>query len=265
MEGGLRTKGIYKKSYPGKPLITVVTVVRNSAPELGKTVESVINQTYENIEYIIVDGASTDGTIDIIKKYDAHIDYWISEKDNGVYEGMNKAIDLAQGDWINFMNAGDWFYKPDIVQTTFTHYPEDADFLYGDYFFLFSNGKMVPIKANPLDTLWQRMAFSHQSLFTKREVMVKSKFSLKYKSASDYHFIMKSYSEKKKFFYLKNYICVYSDIGISIKHQLRSMIERWKIARKFGEINKLKIDKFHVSIILKHILAIIDRMIKRRS
>ncbi len=266
IEGGRRTNGIFKKSIHNKPLVTIATVVRNSAASLGKTIESVINQTYENIEYIIVDGASTDGTLDVLKQYEPRLDYWISQKDKGVYYGMNTAIDLARGEWINFMNAGDWFYNNDIVQTIFDSqlFPGDIDFLYGDFYFLYSNGTLVPLKANPLDTLWQGMAFSHQSMFTRTEYMVKQKFSHKYKSASDYHFIINAYKEKRKFFYLNEFICVYADDGISIKRQLRSLIERWRIARNYGsnvQLGKREIDKFHITEVYEHLPKIINRLI----
>jgi glycosyltransferase involved in cell wall biosynthesis len=264
-EGGQRINGNYKKSYPGKPLVTVVTVVRNAASQIAKTIESVINQTYDNIEYIIIDGASTDGTLDIIETYENRIDYWTGEKDKGVYYGMNKAIDLARGEWINFMNAGDWFYKPEVIKSLFENslFPEDTDLLYGDYFFLYSDtGQMVPLTANPLDTLWKEMAFSHQALFTRREWIAQQKFSHKYKSASDYHFILKSYKEKKNFFHVNEFICVYADGGMSINRQLRSMIERWKIARKYGQAPKKEIDKFHIRDIYDHLPSIINRMIR---
>lgn len=88
-----------------KPLITVITAVYNGEAYLEKTILSVINQTYENVEYIIIDGGSTDGTIDIIKKCESKINYWISEADNGIYNAMNKSIKLATSDWINFINA----------------------------------------------------------------------------------------------------------------------------------------------------------------
>ncbi|HAH56818.1 MAG TPA: glycosyltransferase, partial [Bacteroidales bacterium] len=85
--------------------MTVVTVVFNGVEFLEDTIKSVIGQTYDNVEYIIVDGGSKDGTLDIIKKYEYAIDYWVSEPDKGIYDAMNKAIDLGSGDWINFMNA----------------------------------------------------------------------------------------------------------------------------------------------------------------
>ena len=96
-EGGLRTKGYFKKSYDDKPLISIITVVFNGERYLEQTIQSVIDQTYDNVEYIIIDGGSTDGTLDIIKKYEDKIDYWVSEKDNGIYDAMNKGIKVCYG------------------------------------------------------------------------------------------------------------------------------------------------------------------------
>lgn len=108
-KGGLRTNGYFKKSLSDKPLITVITVVFNGEKYLEETILSVINQTYDNVEYIIIDGGSTDGTVDIIKKYEGQLDYWLSESDNGIYDAMNKGLRLATGDYIHFLNAGDTF------------------------------------------------------------------------------------------------------------------------------------------------------------
>lgn len=106
-EGGLRTKGYFKKSLPDRPLITIITVVFNGEDHIEETILSIINQTYDNVEYIIVDGASTDKTIQTLKKYDGAIDYWVSQKDHGIYNAMNKASTLALGQWLMFINAGD--------------------------------------------------------------------------------------------------------------------------------------------------------------
>lgn len=108
-EGGLRARGSFKRSSSQKPLITVVTVVFNGEDYLEQTLLSVINQNYDEIEYIIVDGGSNDRTLGIIRKYESFVDYWVSEPDSGIYDAMNKAIRLTLGDYLLFMNAGDTF------------------------------------------------------------------------------------------------------------------------------------------------------------
>lgn len=115
VEDGLRVQRHYKKSDEGNPLISIITVVYNGEKHLEETIKSVINQTYDNIEYIIIDGGSTDGTINIIKRYQDNIDYWISEPDNGIYDAMNKGLSCATGDYVAFMNADDW-YELDALQ-----------------------------------------------------------------------------------------------------------------------------------------------------
>lgn len=127
-EGGLRTKGYFKKSYDGKPLISIITVVYNGEQYLEETIQSVINQTYDNIEYIIIDGGSTDGTLDIIRNYEDQIDYWVSEKDNGIYDAWNKGVVCSTGEWIGFLGADD-FYLSEAIQTYVNHAQKDYDYI----------------------------------------------------------------------------------------------------------------------------------------
>ena len=115
-EGGLRIKGYFKKSIQSKPLVTIITVVLNGEDYLEQTIKSVINQTYDNIEYIVIDGGSRDKTKDIIKLYDSVIDYWVSEEDKGISDAFNKGISLATGEIIGILNASDW-YENDAVET----------------------------------------------------------------------------------------------------------------------------------------------------
>lgn len=95
--------------------ISVITVCYNCVSVIEQTIKSVLEQTYPNIEYIIIDGGSMDGTVDIIKKYSDTVTYWISEPDNGIYDAMNKGIDMATGDYLNFMNAGDTFFEDKAI------------------------------------------------------------------------------------------------------------------------------------------------------
>ncbi|MBN2714702.1 MAG: CDP-glycerol glycerophosphotransferase family protein [Deltaproteobacteria bacterium] len=114
-EGGLRLNGKYKQNQPTLPLISVITVVYNDADSIAKTIESVLAQTYTNVEYIIVDGGSTDGTIEVIQQYQDSIDYFVSEPDTGIYDAMNKGLSLAQGAYIGLLNSADW-YEPNALE-----------------------------------------------------------------------------------------------------------------------------------------------------
>ena len=115
-QGGLRSRNIYKHSLPGKPLITVITVVFNGAETLRDTIESVMMQSYGNIEHIIVDGGSSDATVDILREHDHSIDYWISEKDGGIYDAMNKGISLCSGEYVGMLNSDDMFSDDNVLQ-----------------------------------------------------------------------------------------------------------------------------------------------------
>lgn len=109
IEGGLRTRSMLKQGRAGKPLVSVITVVFNGAATLEHNIQSVIGQGYDNVEHIVIDGGSTDGTTDILRKYDDNIDYWVSEKDAGIYDAMNKGIALAKGKYVGTLNADDYF------------------------------------------------------------------------------------------------------------------------------------------------------------
>jgi len=213
LSGGLRTKGITKKSHENIPLITVVTVVRNGEKTLEETVLSVINQTYTNVEYIIVDGASTDGTLDIIKKYEDRIDYWISEPDDGIYYAMNKGIDLTTGEWINFMNSGDKYFNKftviDILKEA-----GNNDIIYGDY--IRSNGKRgrSPRNINMLFFLMERM-ICHQAIFERKLLLKKNHFDTQYKIIADRKHLMNCYTEYAKIKYIPYIVCVYDIDGCS--------------------------------------------------
>jgi len=114
------------------PKISIITIVYNGATLLEGTIQSVINQSYPNIEYLIIDGGSTDGTLDLIQKHEASISKWISEADKGLYDAMNKGLKLATGDFVWFMNAGDHILKPDTVEKMVAVCPPNTDIIYGE-------------------------------------------------------------------------------------------------------------------------------------
>ena len=171
-EGGLRTKGYFKKSYDDKPLISIITVVFNGEKYLEETIQSVINQTYSNVEYIIIDGGSTDGTLDIIKKYEDKIDYWVSEKDEGISDGFNKGIKLSKGKILGIINSDDEYIK-NIFETISDIFKEkDIDYLYGDMILEDEEGNIIKeIKPDlKSKSIYGGMPFGHPTLFIKRKL-----------------------------------------------------------------------------------------------
>lgn len=113
--------------------VSVITVVYNGIDYIESTILSVLNQDYINLEYIIIDGGSTDGTLDIIKKYEDRIFYWLSEPDHGIYDAMNKGVAVATGIWIHFRNCGDYFYSDNVISAIFTQIiPNDVTIIYGN-------------------------------------------------------------------------------------------------------------------------------------
>lgn len=146
--------------------ITVVTICYNSEKYIEETILSVINQSYKHFEYIIIDGGSTDGTADIIKQYESSVDYWISEKDNGIYDAMNKGIIMANGKWLNFMNSGDTFYDQNtlkIISKLF--FQDNISFIYSDTMLKY-NSTIYGMYESNIKT----KNFIHQSCIYKKEL-----------------------------------------------------------------------------------------------
>jgi glycosyltransferase involved in cell wall biosynthesis len=231
LSGGLRTKGTTKQSQENQPLITVVTVVRNGEKTLEETILSVINQTYKNVEYIIVDGASTDGTLDIIKKYENRIDYWISEPDKGIYDAMNKGIDLAIGDYIALLNSDDW-YELNACEIIAEKINEiNADIYFGMVRVIDKqSNECINISGYNIYLINQNM-IAHQTCFISKEIYLKYKYDIKYKSASDYDFMIRVYKSNASFYFIEKIITNARTGGIS--WGIINEIETMKIRRKY--------------------------------
>ena len=215
------------------PSVTVVTVVCNDVANIEKTLLSVINQNYPRLEYIVIDGGSTDGTADIIKKYESAIDCWVSEKDRGIYDAMNKGIDRASGEWINFMHANDTFYNSTTIYDAFKNSPKDVDFIYGGVIHRKENGEEYIGIQPPLEEIWRCMPFCHQSLFSKTRLLKRHKFSLKNKISSDYQSVFFHYMNGKTFFNCNKIIAIRSKDGGTSDSTIRRSLERWRFARKY--------------------------------
>jgi len=210
------------------PTISVVTVVYNDVSHINETIESVLGQNRSSVEYIIIDGGSTDGTVDIIKKHATKIAYWISQPDYGIYDAMNKGIDIANGDWIIFMNSGDSFASRDTLASVFSQ-RHDADILYGDAIVRYPSFETVFPKTD-LEKMWKRMPFCHQATFVRTSVMKAYKFDLRYALSSDYNFLYTAHKSNLKFSYVNKVICSFNYVdGASRNRALQSLDERRKI------------------------------------
>lgn len=225
------------------PKISVVTVCYNAVGTIEKTILSVINQTYPNIEYIIIDGASTDGTVDIINQYRDKIAYFVSEPDKGIYDAMNKGIKAATGDWINFMNSGDTFYDREVVTKVVKELDKDADVAFGDVAYRI-DGVSYRERAKPFYEhlpLHHSMGFNHQSTFVKTEVAKKLKFDLNYRLASDYNMIITIYSNNGVFQQLHNtVVALYDTNGMSAKNLRLHLYETMMIDNPENCFNYLR-------------------------
>jgi glycosyltransferase involved in cell wall biosynthesis len=205
-----------------KPLITVITVVFNGEEFLEETIKSIINQTYPNIEYIIIDGGSTDSTLDIIRKYEHAIDYWVSEPDNGIYDAMNKGISIASGDWVNFMNAGDLFYSPDTIKQLFDYAIGSEKIIYGDVHIRYKDFARVERARNPRK-LWRGMQFSHQSVFCELAYHKKNVFNVKNPICADLEFYYKAYKANINFKYTSMIVSSVLVGGVSESNRLQTL------------------------------------------
>jgi len=202
-----------------KPLISIVTVVFNGAETLEETIQSVINQTYDNIEYIIIDGGSTDGTIDIIKKYEDRINYWISESDSGIYDAMNKGIQCAQGEYLFFLNSDDVFIQSNMKVLFEKIMLSRYDIIHGNIFIKESKIIIKPLskkKSNSIGNIepWLMQPAS----FIKKNVYNRiGNFDTKFKISGDTDLLIRVIKHNFNDYYINLPFTIFSNSGISGK------------------------------------------------
>lgn len=229
--------------------LTVVTVVMNMPDLLERTIKSVIAQNYQNLEYVIIDGGSTDGTIDIIKKYQQHIDLWVSEPDKGIYDAMNKGGRLASGIWVNFLNAGDTFVSETTVTDMFTEASIEDDLVYGHTVFQ-TDGEEKIVEAREPEHLWQAMVFNHNSLFKKRNLLLEHPFSEQYKIVADSEFVIWCYTNGKTFKNVNFPINTYESGGYADMNSVMRTVERWKVVSDYKLKPQQEINDFYFQRLL---------------
>ena len=196
---------------------------------------SVLGQTYPNIEYVIVDGLSTDGTLDIIKKYQDKISKLISEKDKGIYDAMNKGLAAATGDYVLFMNSGDEFYANDTVAKVFAA-ADDADIYYGETEMINEKGESLGQRRHkaPERFTWRSfkygMSISHQAIYVKRSIA--DPFNRQYELSADIDWILNAAKKAKIIVNTRQYLAKYLVGGMSKKRHRQSLRERFDIMKR---------------------------------
>lgn len=241
--GGLRTQGLNKISNDKEVLISVITVVFNGKDFIEKTIKNVLAQTYKNIEYIIIDGASNDGTLDIIKKYEDKIDYWQSEQDKGIYDAMNKGVSLAKGEFIHFLNAGDLFCSNDIIKKMFSvpNNYKDVDILYG--YHLPSKYKQ---KTLTMVGFFFDKTICHQALFARRDTFWDNEFDINYRIVADRKWLFRNYKKGKKFKFVDVPVVLMDQNGVSSNfNNFYSEFKKLKY-EEFGAIGLLVLELKHL-------------------
>lgn len=202
--------------------ITVVTVSYNSAGTIRRTIESVLQQNHKELEYIVIDGGSTDGTVDILREYADKITYWCSEPDRGIYDAMNKGIIKSTGKVIAFLNSDDWYEDNVLGAVEECFLSTNADIVYGNFARegKSEERKIIDLSHIDFEELHYEWPFCHQAMFFAKAWFDKiGLYNENYKISADYEWVLKAYVNKAKFVHLPKIICTFSIGGFSTIHE----------------------------------------------
>lgn len=230
-----------------RPTFSIITVTYNAEKWLERTILSVLSQSYSNIEFIIVDGASKDGTVDIIKQYESGISSWVSEPDRGLYDAMNKGLKMATGDYVWFINAGDTLYTSDTLQTIVASLKKRVSLpgvIYGETMIVDAEGRslgMRRLKA-PRKLTWKSfrmgMLVCHQSFIARRDIA--PVYNLDYKLVADYDWCIQCLKASKKIHNSRLILSNFLDEGLSSVNRKESLKERYEVmCNYYGKITTI--------------------------
>jgi glycosyltransferase involved in cell wall biosynthesis len=217
------------------PLISIITVVYNGVSTLEQTIFSVINQTYKNIEYIIIDGGSTDGTIDIIKKYEKHLAYWVSEPDNGIADAFNKGIKKAAGDLIGLINSDDYLFL-DALSIVSKYYVKNRNQIISGALRLENPKRCDKIWQSTLKNIDIEMTIAHPATFVPKQFYeLYGGFDIAYKVSMDYDFIYKMISNNVDFNIIPDILITMRSGGMSARNSKIGLKENYLIQQKYNK------------------------------
>ena len=199
--------------------LSVITINYNNREGLQKTIESVVNQTWQEFEYIVIDGGSTDGSVDVIKQYADRIDYWVSEPDRGIYHPMNKGIDVAKGEYCNFMNSGDCLYEKTTLENIKDEL-RDFSIINGKTFFD-TGWVQSPPHSISLELFYTKNTINHQASFIETRLLRKYKYDETLKIVSDWKFWIQTFVfENCTYKPIDCFITIFNTNGISLTNDM---------------------------------------------
>lgn len=240
--------------------LSVITVTYNARQTLARTIKSVQTQSYPHIEHIIVDGASTDGTVALIKELANDKTHWISQPDNGLYDAMNKAVKMASGDCLCFLNAGDTFFEPSTVEKMmrFAHTRQFPDIVYGETAIVDDNGAFLRMRRlkTPSELSWksfkQGMVVCHQAFIVKRTLF--EPYDLSYRFSSDFDWCIRMMKRAETIANTRLTLINYLNEGMTTANRRASLNERYRIMSKYYG---------RVQTFLLHLWFVLRTLIKR--
>jgi glycosyltransferase involved in cell wall biosynthesis len=239
-----------------KLFVSIITVCHNSEKTIAKTIESVLNQTYSNLEYIVIDGASTDRTMEIVKQYESKFKgrmRWISEQDAGMYDAMNKGIALAVGELIGIINADDWYECDSIKKIIAAHHRYEETIYYGIARYV-ENDKELMLKTTNYQFLNREM-LPHPTCFIPKSVYQRhGNYNVQYRIAADYELLLRYFSRGVRFVQIDEVLANFRTGGITTTQDMQSAIETFRIRYQYGFISRRQ---FYTAIIKKRILSLL--------
>lgn len=195
--------------------LSIITINYNNLEGLKRTIASVKNQTFDDYEWIVIDGGSSDGSRDLIENNQAFFSYWCSEPDKGIYDAINKGIAHASGEYISCMNSGDAFFSDDTLSSVFAS-PLSADIIYGDWYQVYPNRRVLCSMPCPLDfSVFYYHNICHQAMFVRTAILQEKGFDSSYGVVADYARWMELFFAGASFHRVDTVVCCYDMTGIS--------------------------------------------------
>lgn len=243
-----------------KPKISIITVVYNSRKFIEKTILSIVQQKCRDFEYLVIDGGSTDGTLEVIEKYEHQIDKWICEPDKGIYDAMNKAINIAEGDFLWFINSGDLIFSQETVCSILKFMEQKADIIYGETEIIDQNGETVGMRRlkSPNKLNWKKFRYGmlvcHQSILIRRTIV--SNFNLRYKYSADFDWVIDAMKKTDNIANTQLKLSKFMKGGQTAKTILPGLVERFRIMTKYYGLISTVFSHFYIFYrLISHLIA----------